>query len=406
MEYERGFSRRRFFRLSTAAGLAVASAERLWAQQDVPATITATHSAPLVPQARLLADKFVQWQNAYGRLDPQRCPVADGGPRIISHTFIAFGLYRAHQMTGVDAYRAAADRYVLFYLSWIREPPHVHAAHYGLALAAYRAFKRHHPKETLLDNRAAGFFEGLLAFRWDQGSHFRNGYRGGKMEDAANSDDNCHMGRGLMGYYEVAKRPEVLAEAEALARYFTTEVEPGTYRGCWSSKLGTWVVAPTGQDRFEHFENVSASAMGWGFSSVGAIEYLTELAAVTQDEDLRTRIADCCAASMKWQFDACQFDDGACGLSGRDDKWLGMTAGAILSFLRARQARLLSDDEIARYRPKALAARDWMLEHVTEKDLAAGGYIRVTGKSHKKTDNLAWILGWTLDALCRVDEIY
>ena len=27
------------------------------------------------------------------------------------------------------------------------------------------------------------------------------------------------------------------------------------------------------------------------------------------------------AASMKWQFDACQFDDGACGMSGRDDKW-------------------------------------------------------------------------------------
>jgi hypothetical protein len=31
---------------------------------------------------------------------------------------------------------------------------------------------------------------------------------------------------------------------------------------------------------------------------------------------------------MKWQFDACQFDDGACGLSGRDDRWLGMTGGA------------------------------------------------------------------------------
>ena len=51
------------------------------------------------------------------------------------------------------------------------------------------------------------------------------------------------------------------------------------------------------------------------------------------------------------------------------------------------------------------AARDWLLEHVTEEDLAAGGYLRVTGKSHKKTDNLAWILGWTLDALCRVEEI-
>ena len=405
MENERRFSRRSFFTLSAAAGVAAAGTGRLWAAEDLPATSAATLAAPLIPQARFLADKFVQWQNPYGRLDPQRCPVAAWGPRIISHSFIAFGLYRAFQMTGVEAYQAAADRYVLFYLSWIREPPHVHPAHYGLGLAAYRAFKRHNPKEMLLDDRAAGFFEGLLAFRWDEGSHFRNGYPGGKMEDAANSDDNCHMGRGLMGYYEVAEKPEVLAEAEALARYFTTEVKPGTYQGCWSSKLGTWVVAPTGQDRFEHFENVSASAMGWGFSSVGAIEYLTELAAVTENEDLRARIANNCATSMKWQFDACQFDDGACGLSGRDDKWLGMTAGAILSFLRTRQARFLSEEEIARYRPKALAARDWLLEHVTEEDLAAGGYLRVTGKSHKKTDNLAWILGWTLDALCRVEEI-
>ena len=72
---------------------------------------------------------------------------------------------------------------------------------------------------------------------------------------------------------------------------------------------------------------------------------------------------------------------------------------------RRQAGNFLSEEEIARYRPKALAARHWLLDHVTEKNLTAGGYIRVTGKSHKKTDNLAWILGWTLDALCRVDEI-
>ena len=378
-----------------------------WARADGVhnAQKDASTESVTLPQMRFLADKFVEWQNPYGRLAPGRCPVAAWAPRIISHSFIGIALYRAYELTGTEAYKTAADRYILFYTSWIRQPPHIHSAHYGLALAAYRAFKLHNPKEMLLDNRAADFFEGLLAYRWDKGSYFRNGYPGGKMEDAANSDDNCHMGRGLVGYYEITKNPKVLAEAEGLARYYTTEVKPGTYQGVWSSKLSTWVVAPTSQGNFEHFKDVTSSAMGWGFSSVGAIDYLAELAGLTKNKELKALITANCAASMRWQFDACQFDDGACGLSGHDDKWMGMTAGAILSFLRTRDAGFLSEEDIMRYRPKALAARDWLLKHITEKDLKAGGYIRVTGKSHKKLDNLAWILGWTLDALTQVQNI-
>lgn len=402
-------TRRGFFNTTTRAGMGGLMLGALGARAEDPKNPRSANKAPqktkVLPQTRFLADKFVEWQNPYGRLDPKRCPVAAWSPRIISHSFIGPALYRTYDLTGEAAYKEAADRYVLFYLSWIRQPPHVHTAHYGLALAAYRPFKLHNPKEMLQDNRAADFFDGLLAFRWDKGSYFRNGYPGGKMEDAANSDDNCHMGRGLVAYYTITQNPKVLAEAEGLARYYTTEMKPGTYQGCWSSELGTWVVAPTSQDRFEHFENVAASRMGWGFSSVGSIDYLAELAGLTQDKELKARIAKNCATSMRWQFDACQFDDGACGLSGRDDKWLGMTAGAILSFLRVRDAGFLSEEDIACYRPKALAARDWMLAHITEEDLQAGGYIRVTGKSHKKLDNLAWILGWTLDALCQVPRI-
>ena len=365
-------------------------------------------AAPKFPPshpARWLADKFVEWQNPYGRLDPGRCRVADGGVRVISHSFIGISLYRAYAATKIPAYKAAADRYVLFYMGWMREPEHVHSAHYGLALAAYREFRRHNPKERLFDARAASLFEYALEFRWNEGSYFRNGYAGGEMQDAANSNDNCEMGRGLIAYFELTKDPKVLAEAEGLAKYFTTQVKPGTYRGCWSSELGTWVVAPTDNDRFEHFEKTPASRTGWGFSSVDTIEYLVDLAAATEDEKLKSDIARVCSTSMKWQFDACQFDDGACGMSGRDDKWWGMTAGAVLSFLRTRDVGFLSAEDIARYRPRAQAARDWLVKNATDETLNSGGYLRVTGKSHPKLDNQAWIFGWCLDALLRVDEV-
>ena len=400
MEKEQGISRRSFLGVSGASMLAATTRA-----SDGFTAETDSSRLPASHPARWLADKFVQWQNPYGRLDPKRCPVADGGVRVISHSFLAISLYRAYRATGEEAYKAAADRYVLFYMGWMREPEHVHSAHYGLALAAYRPFRRHNPREKLFDARASSLFDYLLAFRWDEGSYFRNGYPEAGMPDAGNSNDNCEIGRGLVAYYDVTKDPKVLAEAEGLAKYFTTEVKPGTYRGCWSSALGTWAVAPTANDRFEHFQSTPVSETGWGFTSVDAIEYLAELAAVTEQKDLKADVARVCTASMKWQFDACQFDDGACGMSGRDDKWWGMTAGAVLSFLRTRDAGFLSENQVAGYRPKAEKARDSLVKRATDQTLRSGGYLRVTGKSRPKLDNQAWLFGWCLDALLRIDDL-
>jgi hypothetical protein len=397
----------------------------------------------------VLADRFVAWQTPYGRPDPERCPFVTPGKCIStqfhSPTFMAIGLYRAYAAMGNAAYKAAADRYVTFYFACLRDPPvegqrldyPSYPFQYGMGLAAYRDFKTHNPEETSLDGKAAAVFEWLLRWRWEEGSYFRNSYGSPKLGivDCGNSDDNLHMGRGLMGYYAVSERPEVLTEAVGLARYYLTEVEPGSCVGCWSSALGTWVVGPTAVDGIEHFRGHRSCEMGWGFSSVGSIEYLTQLAAasrgsrgashesgdpeqpsadsrpVTRDprlsaEEIQAQIAEKCLASMKWQFDACQFEDGACGMHGRDDKWLGMTAGAILSFLRVREAGFLSEEDEARYRPRALAAREWLLAHVTPEAVDAGGYFPVTGESEPRPpENLAWLLGWTLEALVRGEEI-
>lgn len=371
-------------------------------------------------QMRMLADAFVAWQTPYGRPDPTTCPFVTKHPCITTHyhspTFMAIGLYAAYDALAVIEYKAAADRYVAFYLAAMRDPPtggqrwdyQAFPFEYGMALAAYGAFRRHNADEMCFDGTAAALYEWLTRWRWGRGSYFRNSYGSAKdgVEDTANSDDNCHMGRGLVAYYAIEPRADVLADAEGLALYYLTEVEPGTYKGCWSSKLGTWVVAPTIVTGIEHFGKTPSCEMGWGFSSVGVIDFLTTLAAQTRRADLQRGIAEKCAASMRWHFDACQFDDGACGMSGRDDKWVGQTAGAILSYLRTRDAGLLSDADVRAYRVNAARARDWLLANLTPEVLVTGGYQRVTGFSEPRPpENQAWMLGWTLELLPRLDDL-
>ncbi|NPV46386.1 MAG: hypothetical protein HPY69_05490 [Armatimonadetes bacterium] len=392
----------------------------------------------LQAQIRMLADRFVAWQSPFGRPDPERCPFVTTDSLTVctqfhSPSFMAIGLYRAHEATGEAAYKAAADRYVVYYLAALRNPstelddysrlwdqymtekegpnevrrdwsrnimawPFL----YGMALAGFAEFARCNPGDYSFHAKAAALYEWLLYWRWDEGSYFRNGYGLAALgiEDCANSDDLCHVGRGLVGYYETTGSTAALADAEGLAEYYLTEVEPGTYKGCWSSELGAWVVNPTVISSFEHIDGVKAHETSWGFSSVGTIDYLVRLARATDSTDLKQHLGEKCAASMRWHFDACQFDDGACGMTGRDDKWLGQTAGAILSYLRTREAGMLSGSDAATYRERALLARDWLLANLTPETVEAGGYFPVTGKSEPRPpENQAWMLGWVLELL-------
>lgn len=376
-------------------------------------------AVPYETQIRAIADRFAEWQTPYGRPDPRRCPFVTPHPSISTHfhspSFMAIGLYAASDRLGEARYKEAADRYVAFFLAAMRDPPTggqrqdwpSYPYQYGMALTAYAALRRHNPDERIFDGKAAALYEWLSLWRWPEGSYYRNSYGNEKhgVIDCANSDDNCHMGRGLVAYHAVSGRKDVLYDAFGLARYYLTPVTPGAFDGCWSDDLGTWVVAPTTVDGFEHFRNTRSCDMGWGFSSVGAIEFLAPLAAHA-DPSTRAALADRCVRSMRWQFDACQFEDGACGMRGRDDRWLGMTAGAILSLLRVRDAGLLDAATEAQYLPRARAARDWLTDHVTDESVLAGGYFAVTGQSEPRPpENQAWQLGWTLEALVRLDDL-
>lgn len=371
-------------------------------------------------QAVALADRFVEWQNAYGRPSPDSCPWVTPGPCIStqfhSPTYLAIALYRTFDATGEARYREAADRYVAMYMAAMCDPLEgdqelsrpSYPFMYGMALAAYGEFKTRNPDETWLDAKASAIFDWLKRFKWNEGSWYRNGYgfaeRG--TVDCGFSEDNLNMGRGLMALYDVTRRDDVLAEARGLAGYYLSDLQKGTYQGCWSEQHGTWVVGPVGVGSFEHFEGQEAFDIGWGFTSVGVIEFLTRLARAVDDADLRADIARRCVASMRWQLDDCQFDDGACGLAGLDDKWLGMTAGAVLSFLRVRDAGFLTPDEVAEYGARARRAGAWMLDHLDDETVAAGGYVPVTGGSEPRPpENLAWMLSWVLVGVLEVERV-
>ena len=69
-------------------------------------------------------------------------------------------------------------------------------------------------------------------------------------------------------------------------------------------------------------------------------------------------------------------------------------------------ASFLTEEEIAAYRPKALAARDWMLAHLDEECLNRGGFWKITGKLEPRPKcNLAWLFGWTLQTLTQIHKI-
>ena len=353
-----------------------------------------------------LADRFVDWQNSYGRLDAARAPQAINDSKFFVLCYVAASMYRAFELTGNLDHKKAADRYWFCYLAIVGNcDPKLGArfdsARAGMGLIPYRDFRRHNPRERKLRDAANSLYARMMDYSWDKGSFLQNGYptRDGSGMDAANSCDNAASGCGMMSYYAISKRADVLSAAEQLALYFLTECEPGTYKGVWSTPRGNWVIAPTMNTIYEHL-STPASQTCWAWTTIEAIYFLTELHSLTKKDGLKQGIKDKCVLAMRWWFDECQFDDGACGIAGRDDKWLGLTAAATMTYLRVRDAGFLDKELLDTYRPKALAARTWVLGHIDDDCLQRGGYYRVTGHSQPRPKcNLTWLFGWTLESL-------
>ena len=398
--------------------------------------------------ARSIGDRFVYWQGPSGRPDAARCPFVSEGrfSPMLGHSSppMTKALYLLFDRTGEERYKESADRYAVFSFTFPRDPvppyrdrqrqlmldsamqksPETQidprafnnimsrAWMYGWALdPPYTEFRRHNPEEDCFDARADSLFDWLQMHRTDRGHAYNVGYVSGVAEhpsvtDMAYTDDLRLVGRGLVGYYELTGRQDVLESALRLADYYLRPHTTGSPDGAFVESLGTWCVGPWPISKgFEHFENVRMDQIGWGFSARGAVEFLVRLHDCLPADHFRAPLMkERCSRSVRWQF-SCQFDDGAVGMHTQDDKWLGMTAAALLAYADIKNAGWLEESLSTELAPRVDKAKQWLLANATEEFIDQGGYQRITGKTTPHPpENLVWLLAWTVEALLRFDE--
>ena len=332
-------------------------------------------------------------------------------------------LCRLYRDTGVTDYKAAADRYATFMINTLHEPlpPYDNkmmlngnerqllAASflYGKGLSpCYEWFRLYNPREDAYELKAYTLHRWLQIHRRPD-SYFGVGYPCDTQPDCQFSCDLAELGYGLMGFYEVSHYGPALEDARGLAKFFLTEYQDGSGRGVWSSRLGTWLVGPWPGSHGEHFTGQNYNEVGWGWSAYLAAEYLLRLHQYTEDPQTRSSIEDKCVKSFRWCFDACQFEDGGHGMFGRDDKWVGMAAAAIMLYSELRQAKAMPADIEAAYRPRVDKTWRWLLENTSPENYPLDGYIRVNGSTTKKPlENLFWLMCFTVDALLEGRKIF
>jgi hypothetical protein len=371
------------------------------------------------PAVRALCDRFVAWQAPSGGIDVVKCryhrPPLLRGP--ISYgqdlPWLARALYAAYDAGGDAAYKAAADGYAVYFIASV----HYTRASYALGGAlepCFALYREHNPGDDGLDQTAHALYRRLLEFRTANGNYLNAGYGyttapdGSRTvqrdpqpdEDVGFSDDLSDVGRGLVAYHQHFRDAGALEHARGLAGYFLRDFRPGTMDGVWSAGLGTWLIGPRHLSGFENLVDVYADEAGWGWSSYFVSLFLARLHDCAVDDETRRTIRDRCVRSLRWTFDACQWDDGAVGMGGRDDKWLGQTALAALLYLELAGRRLLDDETRRVYYPRAVGALDWLREMSAPGRFPPDGYVPVTGQSRPLPGwNTTWQMAHVVEAL-------
>jgi hypothetical protein len=419
--------RREFLKVAAAAGAAAVSATA--ATNTNAATSAGNDSnSEALRNATMLGDRMVAWQSPYGATDLEKCPHRSptGTPTIAVVQGIGpqvRALYQLYEATGAEKYKHAADRYAVFVISTIHDPPtpltnkividgmslHTNSSAwvYGKSLSpCYEWFVANNPHEDLLNLKAHSIYRWLQRHRRDD-SYFGVGYTNGDYEDAQFSCDLGEVGTGLVGFYKTSKHEPALQDALGLSKYFLTEHQQGSAKGVWSSDVGTWLVGPWPGGGAEHFTMQQYDQTGWGWSCLVVGEFLLELRPYVQDDVVRQSIDDKCVKAFCWCIDNCQFEDGAHGMFGRDDKWVGQTAAAILLYGKLVDAKLIPESIEATYRPKVERSWQWLLSHTGPETYPADGYIKVNGSTTTKPpENLMWMMSWTIEALLSGQRLF
>lgn len=250
--------------------------------------------------------------------------------------FLVEDLYRVSLLTGERSYRDVADARVRF-MAGCMMPDHPTWA-LGNALemvGVYHAFSE--PDEEL-QRAARRVVQWLRDRRVEMTTldgltfgHFPCGYGVGEATDCGWTNDLSMAGSGLVLAYEVTGDASLLDDAISFAEYFVQPWRPDAlgadgywHCGTWREDLGSWVVGPP---HFSGFESTDAygDEVSWVFSTMTCTDYLTRLHRHHPDP----RYLDRCRRAAEWTFRECQFDDGAVGMCGQDDKWLGHTGNAV-----------------------------------------------------------------------------
>lgn len=360
---------------------------------------------------RWLADRMIDWQHTSGGIDPSRCtfhahtPLGKPSAYGQDIPWIARALYRMYEATGDERYKASADRYCTYFIAAIYETAPTFAM--GDAIdPCFGEYRRHNPHDDSLDDKARTIQRWILTRRNDEGSAFDVGYawrddhgetRTGS--DAAFSNDLADVGRALTFMAEYFDDSDARSEATRLGRFFVTDHVPGGLEGVWGAEIGTWLIGPHPAKGFENVDEYS-DAVGWGWTNYYATHYLLRLREQIDDEAMKRRIDECCVSALRWTLDACQWPDGALGMSRRDDKWMGMTALAISQFHEVSAAGCLDDDSRETYGPRAAHAYEWLAARSQPDTFPQDGFVSITGATKPEPAwNTSWMMALVLEGV-------
>jgi hypothetical protein len=304
---------------------------------------------PALAGVRRILDTFVAEALPGGGIASERSPwqapgtgSASGGdmfPGVVDVRYLRFlaeALYRAGGLTGQARYVDVADAQVSYLVRSMR-PDHPTWA-WGNALELIGLRHAFRPNADDLAEAARRIIS------WAQGrrveittpdgvrfAHYPCGYGLDLAADAGWTNDLSMFGSGLVWAYGITGDPGALAEAVSFAEFFLQPWRPNAvgsdgywHCGTWHEGLGSWVIGPAHYSGFESTGAYSDEA-SWVFSTMTCTDYLLRLHAHHPDP----RLIDRCLQAAEWTFRECQFEDGAVGMCGRDDRWLGLTGNAV-----------------------------------------------------------------------------
>jgi hypothetical protein len=209
---------------------------------------------------------------------------------------------------------------------------------WGNALEMIGLYHRFHPRDPELIAKGREILgwarERRVTIQTRSGvsfSHFPCGYGLAGSRDAGWTNDLSMFGSGMVWMFELTGDRSILDDAVSFAEYFLQPWEKGAlgpdqfwHCGTWRDDLSSWVIGPAHFSGFES-TNLYSDDSSWVFSTMTGIDFLMRLHRHRSDP----RYLDRSLRAARWTFGQCQFSDGAVGMCGRDDKWLGFTGDAV-----------------------------------------------------------------------------